>query len=69
MWTKYPDNKGEWMERDGLRLCVYHDGAWVVWNIKGPSVCASSYHTKDALTGSIDKAKALAENAALKHKP
>lgn len=69
MWNKYPKEKGEWMERDGLRLCAYHDGAWVVWKLGEPSVCASSYYCRDPLTGSIDKAKALAEEAAQKFKP
>lgn len=69
MWTDYPDNKGAWMEIDGLRLCAYHDGAWVVWKMGAPSVFASSNYSRDPLTGSIDKAKALAEEAAQNFKP
>jgi hypothetical protein len=32
----YPNNRGMWEERDGIRSEVFHDGSWAVYTTAGP---------------------------------
>ena len=60
-WHQYMNWPGSYGYDSGMVLVAYADGAWVVWNAHGSKASADS---KEPLSGSLDKAKQLAEDAA-----
>ena len=60
----YPNNKGQWLDANGIRVEVYQDGSWVVYTFAGQFRSISSADGQPEQD--IEAAKVKAREAYLK---
>lgn len=44
----YPNNIGQWEERDGIRIEAFHDGSWTAYTTAPPFRCIASADSQRA---------------------